>query len=210
MDRLLDLDRRIREREPTGPVDDGETGGTGPSFDPDRSDWKLGAPLDEAAAESGERAVERIRPEGLHSAPAARRAAAWAIDGALIATAMAGLPAALLASTGAFGAAGSLGEAVSSGLPIIAPSVAFVAVAALVYVTVAHALAGATIGKRVVGIRVVDLDGRPPGFARSAARSAWAALSLALLGIGLLPALLSPSGRALHDLLAGTRVVEAP
>jgi uncharacterized RDD family membrane protein YckC len=209
MDRPLDLDRRIRERDPAGPGTDG-TGGITPPFDPDRSDWKLGAPLDETADGIGERAVEGTRADGARPAPALRRAAAWAIDGALVAVALAGLPAALLASTGAFGAAGSLGEVLAAGLPVIVPTVAFVGVAALVYVTVAHALAGATLGKRFVRIRVVDLDGRVPGFARSAARSAWAVLSLALLGIGFLPALFAPSGRALHDLLAGTRVVEAP
>jgi uncharacterized RDD family membrane protein YckC len=96
------------------------------------------------------------------------------------------------------------------GLAIVVPSVAFVGIVGFVYATVAHALAGATLGKRLAGIRVIGPDGRPPGFAQSAARTAWAVISLAGLGLGLLPALRSPSGRALHDLLAGTRVVEAP
>jgi len=120
------------------------------------------------------------------------------------------LPAVLLASSGVFRAAGSLTGAVLAGLPIVIPSDAFVAVAAFVYATVSHALAGATLGKRLAGIRVVGPDGRPPGIARSAARSAWLAVSIAAAGLGLLPALLLPSRRALHDLLAGTRVVEGP
>jgi uncharacterized RDD family membrane protein YckC len=46
--------------------------------------------------------------------------------------------------------------------------------------------------------------------ARSAARSALAALSVAALGLGVLLAFFTRSGRALHDLLARTWVVEAP
>ena len=133
---------------------------------------------------------------------------AWAIDGALLSLAAAGLPTALLATTGAIGRAGSLAGALAGGLPIVLPSLAFVAVAGFVYATVSHTLAGATLGKRLVGIRVVGSDGRPPGPARSAVRSALMVLSVTLAGAGLLPALISPSRRALHDLLAGTRVVD--
>jgi uncharacterized RDD family membrane protein YckC len=199
LDRELDLDRRGPERVPA------ETADSAP-FDPNRSDWGLGVAADPApepgAASEG---AGDLRP-----APPARRAAAWAIDGALVAIAGAALPLALLASSGALRSAGSLQRAVAGNLPIVLPSVAFVAVAAFVYATVAHALAGATLGKRIARIRVVDAGGRPPGIACSASRSAWAVASIALAGAGMLPAVLGPSRRALHDLLAGTRVVEVP
>jgi uncharacterized RDD family membrane protein YckC len=94
---------------------------------------------------------------------------------------------------------------------VIALSVAAAAALALmVYATLGHALAGATLGKRLLGLRVVGPDGARPSLARSAARSALAAVSAALLGLGVLLALFTRSGRALHDLLARTWVVESP
>ena len=92
---------------------------------------------------------------------------------------------------------------------IVVPVLAASALAFLVYATLAHALAGATLGKRLLRLRVAGPDGERPSLARSAARSALVVLSLALLGMGLLLALFSRSGRALHDLLARTWVVEA-
>jgi uncharacterized RDD family membrane protein YckC len=219
----LHLDRRQREREPGGAPE-------GAPFLPDRSDWELGAreelparldpepptrgaPL--AAADGPEEPEEggsdaHEGDDSLRPAAPLRRAAAWAVDGGLLAGAAAGLSAVLLTSTGGFERAGSIAGAVAAGLPIVLPACAFVAIAGFVYATVAHTLAGATLGKRLAGLRVVDADGQPPGPACSAARSAWLVASLALAGAGLLPALVTPSRRALHDLLAGTRVVDAP
>jgi uncharacterized RDD family membrane protein YckC len=130
-------------------------------------------------------------------APPARRAAAWAVDGGLVGAAAVLVPWAILGGRWESGTVLLLSEA-------------FVAVVAFVYATAAHALAGATLGKRIAHLRVIDEDGRMPGPATSAARSAWAVLSLALAGAGFVPALVTPSRRALHDLLAGTRVVESP
>ena len=93
----------------------------------------------------------------------------------------------------------------------IAGSVGAAAVLCLaVYATLAHALAGATLGKRLLGLRVIGPEGAPPSPARSAARTALALLSAALLGLGFLLALFTRSGRALHDFLARTWVVKAP
>jgi uncharacterized RDD family membrane protein YckC len=147
--------------------------------------------------------------DGFHPASPARRAAAWAIDGALVSALAIAVPVLLLASSGAIPATDGHRCAFGSPLWLLLPAEGFVAVVAFVYATVAHALAGATLGKRIARICVVDLAGRSPGFACSASRSAWAAASILLAGAGMLPALVSPSGRALHDLLAGTRVVEA-
>lgn len=93
---------------------------------------------------------------------------------------------------------------------IVLSVAAAVALALGVYETLAHALAGATLGKRLLGLRVVGPDGARPSLARSAARSALVGLSAALLGLGVLLALFTRSGRALHDLLARTWVVESP
>jgi resuscitation-promoting factor RpfA len=93
---------------------------------------------------------------------------------------------------------------------IVLSVAAAVALALGVYATLAHALAGATLGKRLLGLRVVGPDGARPSMARSAARTALAALSVGALGLGVLLAFFTRSGRALHDLLARTWVVEAP
>jgi uncharacterized RDD family membrane protein YckC len=79
-----------------------------------------------------------------------------------------------------------------------------------VYTTLAHALGGATLGKALLRLRVIGPDGGPPSPARSAVRSVLALVSAGLLGLGLLVALFTRSGRGLHDFLARTWVVKAP
>ena len=73
---------------------------------------------------------------------------------------------------------------------------ALLALLLAVYATLAHALAGATLGKWMMGLRVVGPDGRRPSLARSAARAALGAFSAALLGLGFLLALFTRSGAA--------------
>jgi uncharacterized RDD family membrane protein YckC len=46
--------------------------------------------------------------------------------------------------------------------------------------------------------------------ARAARRTLMSAVSLLAVGTGFIPVLLDPDRRALHDRLAGTRVVELP
>ncbi len=94
---------------------------------------------------------------------------------------------------------------------VIVTSITVAAVLALaVYATLAHALAGATLGKKLFGLRLVCADGARPSMGRSAARSALCILSAGLLGLGFLLALFTRSGRALHDFIARTWVVQAP
>lgn len=101
-------------------------------------------------------------------------------------------------------------------------------------------VAGRSVGKLAMGLRIVDRNGRSPGLARAVVRLAlylvenlavlaavavialrltagdvvplWVAPLAALLLLGglaaLLPALLNRDGQALHDLAAGTIVVE--
>ncbi|HEX9399627.1 MAG TPA: RDD family protein [Anaeromyxobacter sp.] len=144
-----------------------------------------------------------------------RRALAWALDGAPFVAAGVALARRFVREAGAGLPAAS--EGIDGFLDllarerVIALSVAgAVALALAVYATLAHALGGATLGKRLVGIRVVGPDGAPPSPARSAIRSALALLSAGLLGLGFLLALFTRTGRALHDLLARTWVVKAP
>jgi uncharacterized RDD family membrane protein YckC len=66
----------------------------------------------------------------------------------------------------------------------------------------------ATLGKRVVGVRVTTLDGRRIGFGQAIARLlAKLFLSLALLGLGFVWAGVDTRKQALHDKVAGTLVV---
>jgi uncharacterized RDD family membrane protein YckC len=77
---------------------------------------------------------------------------------------------------------------------------------AALYTIVLHALEGQTIGKLLVGVRVVGLDGEPPPIGASVLRSFAYAASLFPLGLGFVMAGLRADKRGLHDLIAGTRV----
>ena len=67
---------------------------------------------------------------------------------------------------------------------------------------------GRTAGKWVTDLRIERTDGRALSYPRSILRHVLGyALTLATLGLGFLLAALTPEGRALHDLVAGTVVV---
>ena len=68
----------------------------------------------------------------------------------------------------------------------------------------------ATPGKRAMGLRVTGPDGARASLGRVAGRFAAGGLSWLLLNLGHALALVGPDHRALHDLLAGTRVSLAP
>jgi uncharacterized RDD family membrane protein YckC len=74
------------------------------------------------------------------------------------------------------------------------------------YATVMHAVTGQTIGKSVVGIRVVAADGAPLTLGPSFLRYLAYFISIIPLGFGYLVAALRRDKRALHDLIAGSRV----
>ena len=75
------------------------------------------------------------------------------------------------------------------------------------YFAVGWGLWGATPGKWLLGLRVVDHSGRCPiGFSRSMLRLVAYTVSSMTLGAGHLLVLFRADRRALHDILAGTRV----
>jgi len=75
------------------------------------------------------------------------------------------------------------------------------------YVVLAHGTSGQTLGKRLAGARVVTVAGDAVGYPRALGRLlAWPVSALPLLG-GFVMAAVRPDRRALHDLIAGTRVV---
>jgi uncharacterized RDD family membrane protein YckC len=74
------------------------------------------------------------------------------------------------------------------------------------YSVTLHATGGQTIGKLLVGVRVVALDGGVPTVGQAFLRWLGYGLSALPFGLGYLMAGLRRDRRALHDLLAGTRV----
>jgi uncharacterized RDD family membrane protein YckC len=74
------------------------------------------------------------------------------------------------------------------------------------YFVFLHWARGQTVGKMAFRVRVVSLDGGPLSFGQSALRHLGSWLSAVILGIGYLLAAFRADKRALHDLIAGTRV----
>jgi uncharacterized RDD family membrane protein YckC len=67
----------------------------------------------------------------------------------------------------------------------------------------------ASPGKRALGIKVTDRDGKRLGFGRALARQTLKVFEILSTGFGYALAALTGSGQAFHDVLAGTRVVTA-
>lgn len=82
----------------------------------------------------------------------------------------------------------------------------FTLVFAGLYTTALHALGGQTIGKMVVGIRVVGVDGAPLPLGAAFLRYMAYFVSASALMMGFVMAGLRRDKRALHDLVAGSRV----
>ncbi len=64
-----------------------------------------------------------------------------------------------------------------------------------------------TPGDRVAGIEVVDIDEDTPHPGRTALRALGLLITVASLGLGWLICFVTPSRRALHDIVSGTYVV---
>ncbi|MDX6558804.1 MAG: hypothetical protein QOF72_1853 [Blastocatellia bacterium] len=81
-------------------------------------------------------------------------------------------------------------------------------IVAVLDLVVMAGLTGKTVGKWTTGLRLERTDGRLPGIGRAALRHLVGyPLSLLPFGLGFLIVAVSPTGRALHDLIAGTIVV---
>ena len=94
------------------------------------------------------------------------------------------------------------------GGPTKARAVAWAWIALYLFYQCLGNLSGGTIGKRLMGLRVIRRDGRGLGFFRSLVRALGHLLSTPLFNFGFVLALAHPESRALHDLLAGSVVVE--
>jgi len=87
-----------------------------------------------------------------------------------------------------------------------AASRAFRFLASPCYFVFLHWARGQTLGKMVFRVRVVTLAGGPLPFGISVLRHLGSWISAAILGVGYLVAAFRSDKRALHDLIAGTRV----
>jgi uncharacterized RDD family membrane protein YckC len=90
----------------------------------------------------------------------------------------------------------------------VLPDVAL-AVWAFVYFAYPMAVAGRTFGMGVVGVRVVQAEGRDLSTRRAIVRTLALPLSFLVLCFGFLLIVLRGDRRALHDLIAGSAVVYA-
>jgi uncharacterized RDD family membrane protein YckC len=155
--------------------------------EPPPEEWSLGS---EAAAEP--RPVERPAHSG-------ERAQAAALDLALLTV--------LWAIVVYF--AGRAAHVDLAGLrpawPYLGGYLAFLGLTYAAYFT---GTTGQTLGKIATGLRVVDAGGRPPGYFRAFVRAVLGCLGVIAAGAGLIPMLLDPARRALHDRVSRTRVVK--
>lgn len=65
-----------------------------------------------------------------------------------------------------------------------------------------------TLGKKILGLKVVDLNGNRISFARATGRFFASILSGLILGIGYLMVAFNPKKQGLHDQIAGTYVIK--
>jgi uncharacterized RDD family membrane protein YckC len=89
------------------------------------------------------------------------------------------------------------------------PMAAFLLLLAFLYVAGFTLGGGQTLGKMAFRLRVIGDGGRPVDAAGAILRGVGCVLSVLSLGLLFVPALMTGERRALHDRLAGTRVVKA-
>jgi uncharacterized RDD family membrane protein YckC len=142
----------------------------------------------------------RARPAPSQFAGLATRAVALAVDAALILLIFASLAAvfALVSSlVGTLRPAWVMGVILGSGWAIVAA----------VYLVLFWTGAGQTPGMRLLRLRVLGREGRPPSLGRSILRAIGTAIAIIPLFAGFLPVLFEDRRRGLPDFLAGTVVV---
>ncbi len=95
-----------------------------------------------------------------------------------------------------------------SGKGALRASVVLTIIYGLTYFSVFTWLGGATIGKMIAGIKVIDVYGEPPSPLRALLRTLIYIVDLALFGAGFFLVFVAEHDRALHDKIVGTYVIE--
>ncbi len=88
-----------------------------------------------------------------------------------------------------------------------APMAAFFGLLAFLYLVAFTISGGQTVGKMIFGLRVTGDDGRPVDLTGAVVRALGGIVSFLTLGALFVPVLFDADRRAVHDRLAGTRVV---
>jgi uncharacterized RDD family membrane protein YckC len=173
----------------------------GPALD----ELPLGPPDDGEGSRAGAGdAPEGDSTDGIHDASVARRTIAGIIDVAILGTIAAVIVLLTLRIA-------ELTLAEWHLLPV-APMLAFLLLLCGGYFILFTAAGGQTIGKMIMGIRVVNAAGDAPprvSFRTAFIRTLTCLGSVVALGGGFLPVLFSAERRAFHDRVADTRVVAA-
>ena len=89
----------------------------------------------------------------------------------------------------------------------LGPLVGFLTLLNGSYVVILTLAGGQTFGKMAFGVRVVDRAGRPVTTSVAVVRALGYLVSVLPLGLGLVLVFFDTQGRAVHDRLAGTRVL---
>lgn len=102
---------------------------------------------------------------------------------------------------------GGLIDALLAGSGVAATGLALFCLLGAAYLVLLHTGPGQTLGKRLVGIRVIDAFGLPLGLGRSMLRTLALVPSAGLAGLGVLWIGFDRERRGVHDRLADTHVV---
>jgi uncharacterized RDD family membrane protein YckC len=149
-------------------------------------------PPEPGPAPAASRVFTTTRPAGFWI-----RAVAVLIDGVVL----------IVAQGILFGAGWILwGSGLSAGVAMRGATQLFSSLIGAAYTIGFHWMWGQTLGKMALQIRVVSMDGGPLSFGQAVGRYFASFLSAIILGIGFIMAGVRSDKRALHDLLAGTRV----
>ena len=152
-----------------------------------------------ATAEAGGRNDDDVVPAGF-----VRRWAALFIDQLVLMLPM--MAVAFVAGV-SLAVAGQPDDPASGGV-VALMYLAYFVLAPLYYALQESSSAQATLGKRALGIKVTDMEGRRIGFGQALGRWFAAALSYLTMYIGFLMAAFTERKRALHDYVAATQVVD--
>jgi len=146
-----------------------------------------------------QQAMDNVVPAGF-----IRRWAALFLDSLIIAIPLSAIVIAIVISMGLYVRESQQPVAVAQGLYFLL----YFLVAPFYYAGMESSPHQATFGKRALGIKVTDNEGRRLSFGHALGRWSAASLSYLTCYIGFLMAAITERKRALHDMVAGTLVVD--
>ncbi len=138
------------------------------------------------------------------------RLAAWLIDNVLLGIViwLVGMVLALVAGGAASAGQNNPGAAAAGVFAAFGMFIIVALITSPIYFIVMIALKGQTVGKMAMGIKVVNMDGSQPSWGPAILRFLGYLVSNFICYIGYLIAAFRADKRALHDLIAGTRVIK--